>query len=251
MLKDFNLNLTIKKKLDKILYYTFIIIILLICLSADAKDYTNLETFPNALDKYITDEYKDKDFVHVEYIMRWKGYKVYRVKKFFYNLTFTLPDYLLYKNNSVIKAPYDFFQELTYESIIRSNKKKPVCSGILLDRFEKYSNQIIQISDNTQPPNIPSVLYKYAYSLVKEKDVRFTYIMDWDNKHIYWAYWPKYCLVNPRTIILYDGHTVRMPNKEQYKQMKEPLEKEFKNIIQQKAKSNMDLYFQNGNNMDE
>lgn len=240
-----------KKELSKYVYNAIIILIIfLIGLNADAKDYSQMQTLPKALDKYIATQYIDEDFVHVEYIMRWKGYKVYRVKKLFYNECFTTPDYLLYKNNSVIKAPYESYQELDYKSIISSNRRKPICSGILLDKLEKNSNKIMQIQDNTQPPNIPSDFYKYAYTLIKEKDVRFIYIMDWGNEHIYWVYWPKYCLVSPKTIILYDGRTVRLPNKEEYEQIKEPLEKEFKNIIHKKAISNMDLYFHKINNTD-
>lgn len=206
-----------------------------------AQNYNIKQSFPRAIEEYITKNYKSNDEVYLCYIMRWKGYKVYRLKKIYYNKIFTLPEYLLYKNKTVRVADSEEFQELTYKSIISSNKKRPLHHEILIDTVNKNSNKTMKISNIIEPPNVPPELYQYAYKkIIKEKDVRFVYIMDWNNQHVYWAYWPKYGMIKPLTIIFCDNKIIRMPTASERKEINDKFTEEFTKKINKMAEENMD-----------
>ena len=95
----------------------------------------------------------------------------------------------------------------------------------------------MEIEDCTEPPNIPPALYEYANKyMIKGDDVHFLYLMDWENQHVYRAYWSRYgFILNPLTVILYDGHKIRRPSAEEFKIMLNPMRHAYEQYLNEQA----------------
>ena len=182
---------------------------------------------PKIVSQYVEAKYQNPDY-KAFYIMKWNNCDVYRIiNSSEKGIVFTSPIYILYNGKKVYRPTIEEMSILRYDARIWQNYK-----------YKKDLKKLI-IDDNTEPPNIPPALYTYANKYMRvNKNVKFLYIMDWKDQHVYRTYWSGYSsILNELTIILYDGHTIRRPNKEEFKAMLNPMSRAYENYLRELTRS--------------
>ena len=170
--------------------------------------------------------------------MKWHKYRVYRIKKKTYGIVFISPHYILFDGKKIIKPTIDEYKKLEWDVRIHTNSKLRKNNKMLTKKLSRNAEKIMEIEDNTKPPEIPQALYKYANKyMIKGNDIEFLYLMDWNGYHVYRTYWKRYGFIfNPLTVILYDGHTIRRPSSEEFDIIKPLLQHAYENYLNEQAR---------------
>ena len=194
---------------------------------------------PKVVTQYVETKYQNPNY-KAFYIMQWNNCDVYRIidssKK---GIVFTSPIYILYNGKKVFRPTIEEISILRYDARIWQNYKYKKDLKKLTKKLSPNFDKKMIIDDNTKPPNIPPALYTYANKYMRvNKNVKFLYIMDWKDQHVYRTYWSGYSsILNELTIILYDGHTIRRPNKEEFKAMLNPMSRAYENYLRELTRS--------------
>ena len=184
---------------------------------------------PKIIKYYVETHIKkhDKNY-KVVYIMNWKGSKVYRIISTEKGVIMGgAPTYFLLDGNNVRIPTKEEDRELQLDVLKYCNNKRHLTYLKLEKILQKNAHKRMEIADNTPPPEIPPVIITYADKyMLKGKDRKIFYLMDWNSQHVYRTYWLRYGLLPvPASIILYDGYTIRRPTQEEFKQMRLPMDK--------------------------
>ena len=188
---------------------------------------------PKIVSQYVETKYKHPNY-NAFYIMKWNNCEVYRIiNSSEKGIVFTSPIYILYNGKKVFRPTIEEMSILKEYVRVWYNHKHKRDLNILTRKLSPNSNKKMVIDDNTEPPNIPPALYTYANKYMRvNKNAKFLYIMDWKDQHVYRTYWSGYSsILNELTVILYDGHTIRRPNKEEFKAMLNPMSRAYVNYL--------------------
>ena len=154
-----------------------------------------------------------------------------------------LPSYILFNGKDVRKPREEESQQLQFDALKYCNQKRYLTYLKLENKLKKNANKVIKTFDNTPPPEVPPAIIEYADKyMLKRKDRRIFYLMDWNGQHVYRTYWLKYGLLPvPSSIILYDEQTIRRPNQEEFKNMRIPMSNAMlKHAMEQAHQDNKD-----------
>lgn len=175
---------------------------------------------------------------NIYYIMKWHKYKVYRIKKKTYGIVYISPFYILFDGKNITVPTIEEYKQLNWDVRIHTNKVLIKNNKILTKKLSRNAQKIMKTEDNTEPPNIPPVLYKYANKyMIKGDDIEFLYLMEWEGQHVYRTYWKRYGFIfNPLTVILYDGHTIRRPSQQEFDVMLSPMQHAYEKYLNEQAR---------------
>lgn len=212
----------VKKSFFKIM---LILYLLFTCtqITVEAKHSDKL---PETVKEYIASRYNNSDKYTAYYVMKWQGCNVYEIiNKEQKGIYWGSPTYILYDSKRVIFPTLDERHDLNFDAQVWSNFEHKKKTEKLKKKLLPNANKVMIMDDGTLPPQIPPILKQYANKyMIKGDDVEFLYIMDWEGQHVYRTYWHRYgAIFNPLTVILYDGHTIRRPSKEEFDVMYTPM----------------------------
>ena len=215
------------------------IIIFYSCTYGFAYDEFSNKKIPNTIIEFAEQrkDYFGNDY-SIYYIMKWHKYEVYRIKKKTYGIVYTSLRYILFDGKKIIKPTIDEYKKLEWDVRLYTNKVLRKNNKILTKKLSHNAKKIMEIEDNTEPPEIPQALYKYANKyMIKGDDVGFLYLMDWEGQHVYRTYWKRYGFIfNPLTVILYDGRTIRRPSRQEFDIIKPLLQHAYENYLNEQAR---------------
>ncbi len=182
--------------------------------------------------KYFGKEYS------ISYIMKWQKGKVYRIKKKTYGIVYSSPCYIVFKGGKILKLTIDERKRLDWDINTHTNQVLNKNNKILTKKLSRNAKKIMEIEDNTPPPEIPNALYKYTNKyMIKGNDVGFLYLMEWNGMHVYRSYWKRYGFIfNPLTVILYDGHLIRRPSQEEFDIMLPLMQDAYEKYLNEQAR---------------
>lgn len=191
-----------------------------------AADYGQFDEFPLKVKEYINTHIANKDKFKFYYVMKWHGYKIYSIRRITYGIAWGGSEYyILYDGKNVRMPKPEERKQLRLDVRTKYNKSIEKTNRLLTRKLSRNAKKIMKIEDNTPPPQIPPALKIYSDKyMIKGDDVEFLYIMDWKGQHVYKTHWLRYGAVfNPLTVILYDGHTIRRPSKEEFSILYSPM----------------------------
>ena len=228
--------------LMKNLFRDFVLLFIVIfysCTYGFAYDEFGNKKIPNTIIEFAEQrkDYFGNDY-SIYYIMKWHKYEVYRIKKKTYGIVYTSPRYILFDGKKIIKPTIDEYKKLEWDVRLYTNKILSKNNKILTKKLSHNAKKIMEIEDNTEPPEVPQALYKYANKyMIKGDDVGFLYLMDWEGQHVYRTYWKRYGFIfNPLTVILYDGRTIRRPSQLEFDIIKPLLQHAYENYLNEQAR---------------
>ena len=191
------------------------------------------KNIPKVVTEYIESKYKNNNY-KAFYVMKWNSCKVYQIvddsKK---GIVYGSPIYVLFNGKKVFHPSIEEMSILRYDVRVWYNYKYKKDLNKLTKKLSANFDKKMIIDDNTEPPNVPPALYKYANKYMKlNNNIKIYYVMDWKDQHVYRTYWSGYCSIfNEFTVILYDGHIIRRPNNEEFKAMLNPMRQAYKDYL--------------------
>lgn len=220
--------------MKQILHKFIIVILLIIGILINSNSAIATEKkIPKTILQYVKTKYQNPNY-NAFYVMKWNNCDVYRiVDSSERGIVFTSPIYILYNGKKVFRPSAEEMSILKEDVRVWYNHKYKIDLNKLTKKLSPNSNKKMVIDDNTEPPNIPPALYTYANKYMRvNKNVKFLYIMDWKDQHVYRTYWSGYSsILNELTVILYDGHTISRPNKEEFYAIRNPMKKAYEDYL--------------------
>lgn len=193
---------------------------------------------PDAVIQYANSYHKNSEEYDIYYIMKWHKYDVFEIRKKEYGIVFRTPRYILFDGKFVLIPSIETHKTISWDVRIHTNKVLKKRNKILIKKLSRNAKKIMQIEDNTKPPEIPPTLYKYANKyMIKDENANFIYLMDWNGQHVYRAYWKKHGRAfHPYTIVLYDGHKIRRPSNDEFDEMLSPMQHAYEQYLNEQAR---------------
>ncbi len=223
-------------KCFKLFYISFLFLLFLFISSFGVSFGANSVHGKN-LPKYVINRaeqrFNGSDKIKIVFIMNWHGYKVFQVIKKEKGIVFDNPRYWLFKNGKFYKYNIKEYNQLCLDVRLHQNKEIIKNNKELTKKLLPNEYKIMEIDENMQSVDIQVTLREYAKKyMIKNQEANFLYLLEWNGQHVYRAYWPKYgFLLNRLAVILYDGHIIRRPTKEEFDELLPKMRKAYEEYL--------------------